>query len=218
MTRTHCPALLDPKLTPCPGIRCGDACLVERCDYARKILESIHLIRLGARAGLAGQLTGLEKKTLKRLYRQLMGRPSPSGQLPYSDTWLLENDRYQFHANLIWNLHQRLKCPDYSPARILIDVFEVYIQMAREPRLNLTRTAFVIQLFTTGLWNEHRCSLCETAFPAPVDSNQTICPGCRMYHRYRCSRCQTVTVQRTRGRRLMNCGHCGLELKTGTQR
>ncbi len=209
MNEKYCPAQFESNLGSCPGSRGEDGCPVERCDYARKILESIHLIKLSARVGLAGQLTGLEKKTLKRLYRQLMGQPSPSGQLPYSDTWLLENDRHQFHANLIWNLHQRLKCPDYSPARILIDVFEVYIQMAREPRLNLTRTAFVIQLFTTGLWNEHRCSLCGTAFPAPVDSNQTSCPGCRLYCRYRCHQCNAPLLPKPRGVRRKRCNHCG---------
>ena len=212
MNRTYCPALFDLNLMPCPGNRCGDACPVERCDYARKIQESIHLIRLGARVGLAGQLTGLEKKTLKRLYRELIGRPSPSGQLPYSDTWLLENDRYQFHANLIWYLHRRMNCRACSPARILIDVFEVYTQMAREPRLNLTRTAFVIQLFSTGLWNEHRCSLCRTAFPAPVDSNPTACPACRLYYRHRCHRCNAPLSPKSRGVRRKRCIHCGEEL------
>ncbi|MCP4287200.1 MAG: hypothetical protein GY792_22610 [Gammaproteobacteria bacterium] len=212
MNRTHCATSLHSNLMPCPGNRSGDTCPVERCDYARKILESIHLIRLGARVGLAGQLTGLEKKTLKRLYRELMGRPSPSGQLPYSDTWLLENDRYQFHANLIWYLHRRLNRPECSPARILIDVFEVYIQMAREPRLDLTRTAFVIQLFTTGLWNKHRCSLCQTAFPAPVDSNQTRCPGCRLYFRHRCQHCGTALSPKSRGVRRKRCPQCGVGL------
>jgi len=199
MNRTHCPALVDSNLMPCPGSQCVDACPVERCDYARKILESIHLIRLGARVGLAGQLTGLEKKTLKRLSRELIGKPSPSGQLPYSDTWLLENERYQFHANLIWNLYQRLQHPACSPARILIDVFEVYTQMARGPRLNLTRTAFVLQLFTTGLWNEHHCSFCRTAFSAPVDSNQTACPGCRLYFRHRCHQCGSCLLLKSKG-------------------
>jgi hypothetical protein len=110
MNTTHYPALCDSvtKGYPCPARSDEGDCPVERCDYARKIQESIYLIRLGARVGLAGQLTGLEKKTLKRIYRELMGRASPSGQLPYSDTWLLENDRYQFHANLIWYLHRRL--------------------------------------------------------------------------------------------------------------
>ncbi|MCB1753516.1 MAG: hypothetical protein KDI74_17525 [Gammaproteobacteria bacterium] len=209
MNRTHHSAFIDLNLVPCLGNRCCDACPVERCDYARKIRESIHLIRLGARVGLAGQLTGLEKKTLKRLYRELIGRPSPSGQLPYSDTWLLENDRYQFHANLIWYLHRRMNCRACSPARILIDVFELYTQMTREPRLDLTRTAFVLRLFTTGLWTEHRCCLCGTAFPAPVDSNQTTCPGCRLYHRHRCHRCNTPLSPKSRGVRCKRCSRCG---------
>ncbi|MCP5445365.1 MAG: hypothetical protein H6968_20250 [Chromatiaceae bacterium] len=212
MKRRHCAALFNLNLMPCPGSRCGDACPVERCNYARKIQESIHLIRLGARVGLAGQLTGLEKKTLKRLYRELTGRPSPSGQLPYSDTWLLENDRYQFHVNLIWYLHRRMNRPACSPARILIDVFELYTQMTREPRLDLTRAAFILRLFNTGLWNEHRCCLCGAAFPAPVDSNQTFCPGCRLYHRYRCHHCNMPLSPKSRGVRRKRCRHCGTAL------
>ena len=209
MNTARCPALFDSGLSPCPGNGSNNVCPVERCRYARKIQESIQLIRLGARVGLAGQLTGLEKKTLKRLYRQLIGQPSPSGQLPYSDTWLLGNDRLQFHANLIWNLHRRLNYPERSPARILIDVFEVYQQMTREPRLNLTRTAFVLQMFNSGLWSEHRCLLCRTAFPAPVDSNQNTCPGCRLYFKHRCHRCNAPLMPKTRGVKRKTCSHCG---------
>ena len=209
MITTHCTARFNSNLMHCPGSEGNRDCPVDLCDYARKILESIHLIRLGARVGLVGQLTGMEKKTLKRLYRQLNGKPSPSGQLPYSDTWLLENDRYQFHANLIWNLFHRLKNSEHSAARILIDVFEVYIQMAREPRLNLTRTAFVLRLFITGLWNEHRCSFCETIFPVPVDGNQITCPGCRLYFRHRCQHCSTALSPKSRGARRKRCLHCG---------
>lgn len=208
MNTTHCTAYG----MPCLGGDSGMDCPVERCDYARKILESMHLFRLGARVGLAEQLTGLEKKTLKRLYRQLMGKPSPPGQQPFSDTWLLENVRYQFHANLIWNLYHRLKQPEYSPARILIAIYEVYIQMAGEPRLNLTRVAFVVQLFATGLWNEHRCDLCETVYPSPADSSQSICPGCRLYFRQRCRRCKATLSPKSKGVRRKRCNHCSAVL------
>jgi len=208
MNTTVCPALFTSSPLPCPGSRGGGGCIVERCDYARKILESIHLIRLGARVGLAGQLTGLEKKTLKRIYRQLTERPSPCGQLPFSDTWFLKNDRRLFHVNLIWYLHQRLVRPDASPARRLIGIFEVYIQLAQAPMLDLTRTAFAIQLFTTGLWTEHWCSFCETCFPAPVESNQTTCPGCRLYFRHRCQHCGSPLSPKSRGIRRKRCPQC----------
>ena len=209
MNTTVCPALFTSSHLPCPGSRDGGGCIVERCGYARKILESIHLIRLGARVGLVGQLTGLEKKTLKRIYRQLTERPSPCGQLPFSDTWFLKNDRRLFHVNLIWYLHQRLVRPGASPAHRLIDIFEVYTQLAQAPMLDLTRTAFAIQLFTTGLWTEHRCSFCETPFPAPVDSNQTTCPGCRLYFRHRCRHCNTALSPKSRGIRRKRCPQCG---------
>jgi len=216
MNTTICPALLTSGPLPCPGSRDGGGCIVERCDYARKILESIHLIRLGARVGLVGQLTGLEKKTLKRIYRQLMGRPSPSGQLPFSDTWFLENDQRLFHANLVWYLHRCLNRRGGNPARLLIDIFEVYTHLAQESMLDLTRTAFAIRLFTTGLWNEHQCSFCGMAFPAPADSNQTTCPSCQLYHRHRCPHCHTPFVPQSRGRRRGTCGHCGTALNSGT--
>ena len=78
-----------------PSLGEGDQCGSEQglCQYVRQVQAAICLIRLGARASVAGQLTGLEKKTTKRLYQQLMGEPSPPGQLPYSDNWFLRNDR-----------------------------------------------------------------------------------------------------------------------------
>ena len=216
MNTTICPALLTSSPPPCPGNHGRDGRIVERCDYALKILESIQLIRLGARIGLAGQLTGLGKKSLKRIYRQLMRKPAPSGQLPFSDNWLLRNDRRLFHVNLIWYLHQRLTRPEGTPARLLIDVFEVYTQLAQAPMLDLNRTAFAIQLFTTGLWNEHQCSFCGVAFPAPADSSQTICPSCQLYHQHRCPHCHTSFVPQSRGRRRATCCHCGTALRSGT--
>ncbi|MBL3598393.1 MAG: hypothetical protein JMN25_00820 [gamma proteobacterium endosymbiont of Lamellibrachia anaximandri] len=212
MNMTTCPALFTSNLPSCAENQGGGDCIVERCGYARKILESIHLIGLGARIGLASHLTGLEKKTLKRIYRQLMGRSSPSGQLPFSDTWFLENEQRLFHATLVWQLHRRLCRPDCSPARLLIDIFEVYTQLVQEPVLNLARTSFAIQLFTTGLWSEHQCSFCGMAFPAPADSKQTICPACQLYHRHRCSHCHAPLVAQSRGRRRTACGHCGNSL------
>jgi hypothetical protein len=194
MNSPICPPLLTSAPPPCPVNQAGAGCIVERCDY----LESIHLIRLGARIGLPGQLTGLGKKPLKRIYRQRMGKPAAGGQLPFSDNWFLQNDRRLFHLNLIWYLHRRLNRPDYTPARRLIDIFEVYTQLAQAPMLDLNRTAFAIQLFTTGLWTERHCSYCETPFPAPMENNQTTCPGCRLYFRYRCRHCNAPLSPKSR--------------------
>jgi hypothetical protein len=47
------------------------------------------------------QLTGLEKTVANRLYRQLHGRPSPSGQQPFSGTWYLKQDRRMAQATVV---------------------------------------------------------------------------------------------------------------------
>ena len=83
------------------------ACDAELCIQTRALQEAICLTRHGARAGLVSQLTGLEKTVANRLYRQLHGRPSPSGQLPFADTWYLKQDGRMAQAALVWQLAQR---------------------------------------------------------------------------------------------------------------
>ena len=209
MNATHCPTRLHTHFPPCPRAIPGDRCAVERCDYARRILEAMQLMRLGARASLVSLFTGLARKTVKRMYREYHGRPSPAGQLPFSDAWLLENDQRLLQVMLIWHLYRRLNRPICSPARILIDVYEVYRELTRTPLLDLARTAVVIQRFTAGLWTEHACTFCELTFPAPAECNQTICPGCRCYFRYRCPHCASRSPKGrgTRGGEI--CNQCG---------
>ena len=79
----------------------------ELCIQTQAALEAIRLTQLGARAGLVAQLTGLEKAVANRLYRQLHGRPSPPGQLPFTDSWYLKQDRRMLQATLVWHLSQR---------------------------------------------------------------------------------------------------------------
>ncbi|MCP4409798.1 MAG: hypothetical protein GY807_19050 [Gammaproteobacteria bacterium] len=145
--------------------------------------ETIQLVQLGARANLVCQLTGLEKTIVKRLYRQLHGHPSPPGQMPYTDTWYLENPSRMLQAALVWRLYRRLKESERSAARVLIAVFESYTYMVIEPLLNFTRVAFVPHLITMKLWSERRCESCGTAYVSPVDESLETCPGCRRYYR-----------------------------------
>src|SRR5574338_698772 len=77
----------------------GDADL---CRQAIQILDAAQLVELGGRAGLVAHTVGLERKTANRLYRQLRGVPSPSGQAPFTDAWFLENDLRMLHASSIW--------------------------------------------------------------------------------------------------------------------
>ena len=91
MNPADCKTLYFPIPPPCGGVKRAN-CNVELCGYATRIREAVHLIQLGARAGLVCQLTHLEKAAVNRLYRELHGVPSPQGQTPFTDTWYREND------------------------------------------------------------------------------------------------------------------------------
>lgn len=176
--------------------------------HAQKIMEAVRLIELGARAGLVRQLTGLEKAKVNRLYCQLMGQPSPSGQTPFSDTWYLK-DRYRLlHASVIWSLHQKLTRKGCNTARVFINVYEGYLAIVNEPLLSLTRAFLVPQLVRMGVWQEHRCWHCQTLYLAPVVNRSSTCPGCELYYRYRCQRCGTALEVSAKGRYSKTCIDC----------
>ena len=212
-----CSTLSLPTAPHCAKRADSDGCSVQLCSYSTKIRESIHLIRLGARIGLVSQLTSLEKTTVKRLYHQLCGKPSPPGQMPFTDVWYRENDRRMLHATLVWRLHRRLTRTRRGAARVRIDLFEAYTQLKTEPLLDITRTAFVPHLVTMGTWHERLCEFCKMHYLSPVESNSIACPGCRLYYRYRCPHCHAPLVPQSKGRRRTTCGHCGSKLKIGIQ-
>jgi len=209
MNSVVCSALFLPIPPPCGERVARAGCDVELCVYATRIMEATHLIHLGARAGLVCQLTQLEKTTVNRLYRQYNGAPSPPGQMPFTDNWYRESDVRMLQATLVWRLHRRLSRTGRSAARLLIDVFEAYIQLVREPLLDLTRTVFVPRLVAMEIWHECVCKFCGMTYLSAVDSNSIACPGCRLYHRHRCSQCGSPLAPQPKGRRRVVCGDCG---------
>lgn len=80
---------------------------VDLVQQVEKELEAIRLIELGARASLVVQLTALERPIIKRLYRQLVGKPSPAGQMPFTDAWYVKDDGLMLQASVFWKLYQQ---------------------------------------------------------------------------------------------------------------
>jgi len=175
---------------------------------AEKIIEATRLIELGARAGLAQQLTGIEKAKVNRLYRQLKGRPSPSGQTPFSDVWYLKDKRRLLEASVAWGLYKKLAQRELDSARLLIDVYQSYQAIVSRPLLDLTRVFFIPQLVQMGMWQESRCQYCQASYLAPVEHLGHACPGCELYYRYRCRECGTALQVKTRGRYAITCVDC----------
>lgn len=184
------------------------SCDAELCIQTRVLQEAICLTRHGARAGLVSQLTGLEKTVVNRLYLQLHGRPSPSGQLPFADTWYLRHDGRMAQATLVWQLSQRFAKSRSTPARRLIDVYECYLWLAAEPLLDIMRAAFVPHLVTVQEWEERTCGQCGLAYVAPRGGVGTTCWGCRLYRRHRCRHCGAPLTVRPTGRHRDICTAC----------
>lgn len=146
-------------------------------------LDAIRLIELGARAGLVAQLTGLERRVVNTLFKHTLGRASPAGQLPFTDTWYLRSDRRMLHAAVVWRFYRRFAATETRRARALISCYESYCAHVSEPILCLTRAFFVPRLVSSGTWLERRCPECGVNYLKPRYEHRHLCPGCRWYGR-----------------------------------
>ena len=191
---------------------------IEVVNQARCTLEAVHLVQLGARAGLVCQLTGLTKKVVSGLYPLLTGMPSPPGQVPFTDTWYLKNNDRMLHANLVWHLFQRLETTDRGAANILIHVYEAYLVIVDAPLLTLTRAFFVPRLVNINAWYEQTCDHCGMSYIGPLGNGGSICPGCTEYFNYRCRSCGAAIEYHTAGRRKAVCSACYTKQKQNRKR
>lgn len=180
---------------------------------ALNTIDAVDLIHLGARVPLTCKLTGLERSTARRLYRQIRGFHAPAGQAPFTDAWYLKNDLRMIHAAIIWRLHQAFQNSDKSPARILIDLYDSYTNLVPEVLLDITRAAFVPTLVVLNVWFEHRCDDCALTFIGPVHGIRKSCPACNLYHRYRCKLCGTAITRHASGRYRESCEACARNRK-----
>ena len=191
-------------------------CQVELCVQACRALHAIRLIKLGARVKLVCQVTGLERAVIKRLYRQLQGKPSPSGQTPFTDAWYLQDDFRMLQAAMVWHLHRYFLRAGRNQAQVLIDVYESYAEIVGHPLLDMTHAAFVPRLVTMEQWHERICSCCGTVFLEPLVGRRWTCPGCRLFSKYRCIRCGARLIRQRNGRRRRFCDRCRMRRRHQT--
>ena len=195
-----------PALTRKGGSQIPDD--IEVISRARRSLEAMHLIRLGARAKLVCQLTGLGRKTVSELYLRLTGLRPPSGQLPFTDSWYLGSNLRMLHANVVWQLYQHFDGIEYTDPGRVIQVYQTYLQISEEPILSLTRAYFVPRLISINAWYKQFCTHCGLRYIGPPGSNRSICPACIDYFKYRCRGCGTVIESHSLGRRKTRCLQC----------
>ncbi len=191
---------------------------IDVVNQARNTLEAVHLVQLGARASMVCQLTSLTKKVVGGLYPLLTGSPSPPGQVPFTDTWYLKSNRRLLHANVVWRLFQHLKQREHTAAKVLIHVYEAYVDIVDAPLLNLTRASFVPRLVTIKAWYKQTCDHCGMSYIGPLDHGGSICPACIEYFKHRCRSCGASIEYRSTGRRKIVCSDCCEQQKRNKKR
>jgi len=185
------------------------SCAVEPCSHAVRTHEAVRLIQAGARTTLVYQLTNLPKKYVKRLYVQLIGHPSPRGMTPFTDAWFRESEQRMLHAATVWRIYRLVESVGRSKARELLDIYDLYCYCVTQPLLDITRIVAVLKLVTMSVWEAKHCEHCQKLYLTPVDENLGCsCPGCRIYHRFRCSECGAALSIYTLGRPRQNCPSC----------
>jgi RecJ-like exonuclease len=91
---------------------------------------------------------------------------------------------------------------------LLIDVYTGYLRLVAEPLLDLMHAAFVPRLLAMRMWEERACRYCRGFYVTAVVERDDECPGCRLYHRYRCRACGAPIEAHAKGRRRRTCERC----------
>jgi hypothetical protein len=173
-----------------------------------KTAQAIQLIQLGARASLVSQLTGLTRSSVKSLYHQIHGTPSPPGQSPFTDAWYVQSEHRMLHANMVWKLDCRLGAIEPDDAARLIDVYTCYLQSVHSALLCIDRAYFVPHLLLIDAWRQDHCIQCHVQFIGPAGDPGKLCPACKLQSLYRCESCDEVLEQKGVGRRARLCPAC----------
>ena len=188
---------------------------IEIVTQARNTLDAIQLVRMGARAALVCQLTGLTKTVVSRLYPLLTGMPSPAGQAPFTDTWYLRSNRRMLHANVVWRLYQHLENIGRSTSSVLIHVYEAYAEIMDAPLMTLSHAFFVPRLVSIHTWYVQSCDHCRNSYIGPLRNDGSTCPACAEYFNHRCRNCGMVIQFRSPGRKKTVCSQCYKKQKQG---
>lgn len=188
------------------------SCNVQPCAYAVRTHEAVRLIQSGARTSLVCQLTELPKKYVKRLYFLLQGHSSPRGMAPFTDAWFRESEYRMLHASTVWRIHNQIAPLGRSEARTLLDVYDLYLYCVNTPLLDITRIVAVLKLVAMSLWESQRCNYCKKNYLTSADEDLgNSCPGCRIYHRFRCCLCGAALTIYTLGRPRSCCENCATQ-------
>lgn len=153
----------------------------------QNLMIAAELARFGARTGVIEHLTGLASSTVRRLIRDVTGRRSPSGQLPYSTAWYERQPERMIHCALFLRLFaQESTDTENLPGRIFLNAYTNYCNSVSTPdsaaprhRLFINRAHLAIQLLRIGELTYHYCPYCGGRYIDARDKLADKCQICR---------------------------------------
>ena len=137
-------------------------------DESRQIAHAVSLIQLGARLQVLESETNLSYERLLRLYKEVAGKSSPKGQLPYSTDWFL-TWQPNIHASLFANIFVYLsKTSPQEDIDVLIKAYGLYTEqikeLAMDPKLSVTRAWLLTKFLVNNMLVMTRCTDCGGMF------------------------------------------------------
>ncbi len=137
-------------------------------EDSRQTQRAIELIRLGARLQLLQAETSLPYERLLKLYKEVVGRSPPKGQLPFSTEWFL-GWQPNIHSSLFLNIYEYLqKASAIDQIDALTKAWQLYASEVGvhgvEPMLSITRAWRLLKFVDSGMLCLTSCTRCGGRF------------------------------------------------------
>lgn len=137
-------------------------------EESRQIERAVSLIQLGARLQVLESETNLSYERLLRLYKEVAGKSSPKGQLPYSTDWFL-TWQPNVHASLFANIFIYLsKTSPEEDIDVLIKAYGLYTEqisaLGMDLKLSVTRAWLLTKFLENNMLVMTCCTDCSGMF------------------------------------------------------
>jgi flagellar transcriptional activator FlhC len=138
-------------------------------EEGRQIHLAIEMIELGVRLQVLQTETGLSRRRLINLYKEIHGESPPKGMLPFSTDWYttwLPN----IHSSLFYNIYLSLLAyPGKERIHTIVNAYRLYLDQImydhkEKPVLGLTRAWMLVRFFEGRMMKLSTCSRCQGDF------------------------------------------------------
>ena len=142
---------------------------------------AVKLIEMGARLPVLEAEVDLNRHSLVKLYREVMGKSPPTGMLPYSEDWFLRK-RNNLQAAEFLSIYRSLSESEYGPRtkveRFITSFLRYKEQVSRRgdtPLLDATRAWTLLRFVRSRVLKAVHCRKCSSNFVRHIHEPKRSC-------------------------------------------